>query len=79
MNSYVRKTWSILIEKGYDAGYSTALNFMLLGFTMEAIKSGGLDHTVRDVIWSFISDEKTINELNLEDLLTQLGEKIKRV
>jgi hypothetical protein len=27
---YVRETWAALIKAGYDAIYSTALNFMLL-------------------------------------------------
>jgi len=36
MDSYVRKTWAILIENGKDASYSTALNFMLLATIFEA-------------------------------------------
>jgi hypothetical protein len=36
MDSYIRKTWALLIEEGYDEGYSTALNFMLLATIMEA-------------------------------------------
>ena len=30
LNGFVRKVWAKLVEKGYRANYSTALNFMLL-------------------------------------------------
>lgn len=36
MDSYIRKTWAILIENGKDASYSTALNFMILATIFEA-------------------------------------------
>jgi hypothetical protein len=77
MDSYIRKTWSILIESGKDASYSTALNFMLLATIMEAQKEKGLGEKAREVIWDFMDDEKTINELNLKDSLSTLEGKLK--
>ena len=77
MDSYIRKTWAILIEDGKDASYSTALNFMLLATIFEAKKPNGLDEKTRELIWNFAEDQKTIDELNLQDLLTSLEEKIK--
>jgi len=70
MDSYIRKTWAILIENGKDASYSTALNFMLLATILEATKSEGLSQKARDLVWNFVEDQKTINELNLQDFLT---------
>lgn len=72
MDSYIRKTWAMLIEAGHNATYSTALNFMLLAALMEAIKEGGLSNETRDLIWDFAKDEETIEELNLEDHLAEL-------
>lgn len=77
MDSYVRKTWAILIENGKDASYSTALNFMLLATMLEAQKSKGLSEKTRELIWNFIHDRKTIDELNLQDSLVTLEEKVK--
>ena len=72
MDSYIRMTWSMLIEEGYDATYSSALNMMLLMATMEAIKEGGLTEETKDIIWKFAEDQKTITELNLEEHLTEI-------
>jgi len=77
MNSIVRKTWAILIENGKDASYSLALNFMLLGFMLEAQKPEGLSKKTRELIWNFMEDRKTIDELNVQDLLITLEAKVK--
>lgn len=77
MDSYIRKTWAILIEDGKDASYSTALNFMLLTTIFEATKPDGLSEKTRELIWNFAEDQNTIDELNLQDLLTSLEGKIK--
>ena len=76
MDKGVRKIWSHLIENGYDATYSTAVNFMLLGAIFEATKKGGWsDETIR-IVWNFVEDKKTIKELNLEDQLANIAEQI---
>jgi len=76
VDSYIRKTWSMLVEAGYDATYSTALNFMLLGAIFEAVKEGGWSQETRKLAWSFLEDEKTISELNLEDQLAKIADKL---
>jgi len=73
MDRYVRKTWALLVENGYDATYSTALNFMLLATIFETTKDGGLSEKTRDLIWNFVRDQKTIDELNLEDQLANIA------
>ena len=74
MDQYVRKTWALLIEDGYDATYSMALNFMVLSAIQEGIKDGGLAEETRNVIWAFVDDQATISQLNLQDHLSQLRE-----
>ena len=74
MDSYVRKTWSILIEQGHDATYSMALNYMLLIAIMEASREGDLSERTIETIQDFVSDQKTIDRLNLQEHLGQLRE-----
>ncbi len=76
IDGFVRKTWALLIEKGYDATYSTALNFMLLGAILEAVKEGGWSEETRELVWNFMEDRETIEELDLEDQLTNIEERI---
>mgnify|MGYP001562805702 FL=1 len=66
LDDYVRKTWAILIEDGYDASYSTALNYMLLCQIM-TVAEKGIPKKVRDDLNSFLSYESSIDELNIED------------
>jgi hypothetical protein len=49
---------------------------MLLGAIFEALKKGGWSEETRKLVWSFMEDEETIKELNLEDHLANIGEKI---
>lgn len=74
MDSYVRKTWSILIDKGHDATYSTALNMMLLMAIMEVAEKGSLSEKTNETISGFLEDQETITRLNLEDHLAELSE-----
>lgn len=76
MDKYVRQTWSILIEDGYDATYSTALNFMLLAAIGEATSGKGWSKTTRQNVWSFVEDEATMRALSLEDHLASLKQLI---
>jgi len=74
MDDYIRKTWAMLIEEGYDATYSSALNMMLLMAIMETTKEGGLSDETRDTIWKFAEDQATIGKLNLQEHLAKLRE-----
>jgi len=67
IDNYVRKTWAMLIDEGYDATYSYALNFMLLLAIVQASGSDGLSEETKDVIWAFARNRELINALNLED------------
>ncbi len=72
MDSYIRKTWALLVEAGYDATYSSAVNMMLLMATMEAAEKDGLTAKTKKAIWDFAADQATINTLNLQDHIAQL-------
>lgn len=74
MDNYVRKTWAMLIDEGYDATYSTALNFMLLLAIVQASGSDGLSAETKDLIWAFAKNRELINALNLEDNISKLKE-----
>ena len=63
-----------MASEGYDASYSTALNFMLLAAVMEGAKEGGLSQEARDTVWAFADDQDTIDKLNLHDHVTRLRE-----
>jgi hypothetical protein len=66
MDRFVRKMWAILIENGYDASYSTALNYMLLEH-IRSVEEDGISQEVNDDLADFMADESTITDLNLED------------
>lgn len=74
MDSYIRKTWSLLVEAGYDATYSSSLNIMLLTAVMEGSKEDGLTAETQKTIQDFAADQATINTLNLQDHITHLAE-----
>ena len=73
---YIRQTWALLIQRCYDATYSTALNYMLLtGFFL--VVNQGIDENTNQMMASFLEDRKTLEKLNQEDLWIRYHEKIK--
>lgn len=74
MDNYVRMTWSILINKGHDVTYSTALNVMLLMAIMEVAEKAPLSAKTNETISGFLDDQETITRINLEDHLASLNE-----
>lgn len=77
IDKYIRMAWAALIEAGYDATYSTALNLMLLAAILEILKSGLSRETV-EVLQSFLRDAKTVEELKLAEQISDITEKIMR-
>ena len=69
IDSAVRKLWAMLIEKGYDATYSTALNALILGgwVAPSHLKGDEFDKYF-DTINSFLNDAETVREINAEEL-----------
>jgi hypothetical protein len=77
MDRYVRKLQAILIEKGYNASYSTALNYMVL-YQVFNVAYGKNHRKVAELLASFLDDPKTINEIVREDLLAEYLEEIRK-
>ncbi len=75
MDGYIRKTWAILIEGGYDASYSTALNFMLLCHIL-TVADKETPRKVGSELNSFLADEKSIRDLNIEDFANKVDEMV---
>ena len=71
MDQYVRKTWAILIDLGYDASYSTALNYMLLT-AIGMVNNNPIDEETKIMLNGFLNDQKTIEDFALEDSLTRI-------
>lgn len=67
LDKYIRITWSTLIENGYDATYSSALNFMLLEHTLAMGKPGVHNKRDGEILAAFLRDEAVIRSINIED------------
>jgi len=79
MDRYVRKLQAILVDNGYNASYSTALNYMVL-YQVFDVAYGKNPRKVRELLARFLNDPKTINKIVREDLLAEyLGEIRKRI
>lgn len=77
MDGYVRKLLVILIEKGYNVTYSTALNYMILEHGLD-VGIRKMHPKVMKILQSFLNDRKTIKRLQKEDLLTEYLEQSRK-
>ena len=73
IDPYVRKLWSILIQEGFDASYSTALNLMLLGHIIN-VSEKKLSGITKDELLSFLEDEKYFPDLKLDEYTSEINE-----
>lgn len=73
LDQYIRDMWANLIQAGYDASYSTTLNYMLLEH-VRSVAEHGIEKDVADDLNSFLKDEETIEELNLEEYANKTDE-----
>jgi len=76
VDQFIRKVWAMLIEKGYNVSYSTALHFTLLAGVCSMLKEEGLSEgEALKFIENFMTSEK-IEELDIEDAVTKLTESL---
>ena len=73
MDYFVRKTWAILIDKGYNASYSTALNYMLLT-ALNSVINQGIDEKTSRALISFLKDQRSIKKLDFNDIVIKYKE-----
>ena len=77
MDGYVRKLLAILIEKGWNATYSTALNYMVLYHVMD-VSTRKMHPKVVKTLRDFLYDRKTIREIQRHDRLTEYLERSRK-
>jgi len=75
-DQYVRITQANILEKGIDASYSLALNYMLL-MAFYLVINQGIDGKTREILNSFLKDETTIEDLNYENLTIEYEKNLK--
>ena len=73
MDYFIRKTWAILIDKGYNASYSTALNYMLLT-ALNSVINQGIDEKTSRALISFLKDQRSIKKLDFNDIVIKYKE-----
>ncbi len=75
MDGYVRKLQAILIEKGWNATYSTALNYFVLYHVFDTI----YEEKRRDkLLRAFLKDTRTLGEIAKEDIITEYSERLRK-
>ena len=77
MDVFIRKTWATLIEQGYDATYSTAVNWMLLALVLETGRDGiprGLSSDTKQALKGLMDNPSSTAKLNLDDRLANIRE-----
>jgi hypothetical protein len=75
IDQYIRKSWSKLIEKGYDATYSMALNLMILAGQIAVGHMTKEGHEkLAIIINSFLEDEESVIEIDMETYFTKYND-----
>jgi len=77
MDNYVRTLQAILIQKGWNATYSTALNYMVLYNVMD-VSSRKMHPKVVKTLRDFLYDRRTIREIQSQDKLTEYLERSRK-
>jgi len=77
MDNYIRTLLAILIQKGWNATYSTALNYMILGHAMD-VSTRKMHPEVVKILQDFLHDRKTIREIQRHDRLTKYSEESRK-
>ncbi|MGA2789702.1 MAG: hypothetical protein ABSF00_02920 [Candidatus Bathyarchaeia archaeon] len=75
MDHYVRKLQAILVEKGRNATYSTALNYMVLYNVFNTIYG---KKRREELLRAFLEDTATLSEIAKEDIIAEYMEKVRR-
>jgi phosphoribosyl-dephospho-CoA transferase len=77
MDGYVRKLQAILIEKGWNATYSTALNYFVLYHVFDTVYS---KKRREELLQAFLEDTRTLGEIAKEDIITEYsGQMLRRI
>jgi len=73
MDGYVRKLQAILIGKGWNATYSTALNYFILYHVFDTVyRKKRRDELLK----AFLEDTRTLGEIAKQDIITEYSEQM---
>jgi len=75
MDGYVRKLQAILLEKGWNATYSTALNYFVLYHVFDTIYS---TKRRNELLRAFLEDTRTLGEIAKQDIITEYMEHMRK-
>jgi hypothetical protein len=72
-DGYVRKLQAILIEKGWNATYSTALNYFVLYHVFDTVYG---KKRREELLRAFLENTRTLGEIAKEDIITEYSEQM---
>jgi hypothetical protein len=75
MDGYVRKLQAILIDKGWNATYSTALNYFILYHVFDTVYG---KKRRDELLKAFLEDTRTLGEIAKQDIITEYSEHMLR-
>jgi phosphoribosyl-dephospho-CoA transferase len=75
MDGYVRKLQAILIDKGWNATYSTALNYFILYHVFDTVYG---KKRREELLRAFLEDTRTLGEIAKQDIITEYSEHMLR-
>jgi hypothetical protein len=77
LDRIVRRFQAILVAMGYNASYSTAVNYMLLGHVSGMTHRGMGPEVIRD-LQRFLDDRKITEEMLGDDRMTEYLERSRK-
>jgi hypothetical protein len=75
MDGYVRKLQATLIGKGWNATYSTALNYFVLYHVFDTVYG---KKRREELLRAFLEDTRTLGEIAKQDIITEYSEHMLR-
>ena len=75
MDAYIRKLHAILVDKGWNATYSTALNYIVLYQVFDTLYG---KKRREELLNAFLEDNKTLGEIAKEDIITEFVEQARK-
>jgi hypothetical protein len=75
MDGYVRKLHAILVDKGLNATYSTALNYMVLYQVFDTLYG---KKRRDELLQGFLEDTQTLSEIAKQDIISEYVEEMRK-
>lgn len=72
-DEFIRKLWAVLVQEGYNASYSTAVNMMILGHVMNVDEERLSKNTKKELL-SFLEDDEYYLNFGVEDYADEMDD-----